>query len=57
MRSGLAEQYLAATSLALHEVAFLLGFSDAAAFSRAFKRWHGTTPGDYRRHQAAGAPG
>jgi len=31
------------------EIAFLLGYSEVSAFSRAFKRWTGTTPLDYRR--------
>ena len=35
------------TSIA--EVAFLLGFSEVSAFYRAFKRWTGSTPVDYRR--------
>jgi AraC-like DNA-binding protein len=35
------------------EVALLLGYSEAGAFTRAFRRWTGTTPGAY----AAGAAG
>jgi AraC-like DNA-binding protein len=31
------------------EVALLLGFRNATSFHRAFKRWTGTTPLDYRR--------
>lgn len=32
----------------LGEVAFLLGYSDVRAFSRAFRRWTGRTPGSQR---------
>ena len=32
----------------LSEVAYLLGFADTDSLSRAFKRWTGMTPGQYR---------
>ncbi|TVP58131.1 MAG: AraC family transcriptional regulator [Halomonadaceae bacterium] len=35
---------------ALSEIAFLLGFSELSAFSRAFKRWTGESPAHYRRN-------
>ena len=35
-------------SLAVDEVAFLLGYSEPSTFYRAFRRWHGVTPGKYR---------
>lgn len=35
-------------TLTLHEIAFQLGFSEPAAFNRAFKKWTGITPGTYR---------
>ncbi len=49
VRKGLAEQYLADTSLDLNDLAFLLGFSEQSAFQRAFKRWMGESPGAWRR--------
>ena len=34
------------------KVALLLGFRNATSFHRAFKRWTGTTPLDYRRRMS-----
>lgn len=36
--------------LSVGQIAERLGFSDASAFHRAFKRWSGTTPGAWRDH-------
>ena len=52
-RLDLARRYLADPSLSLTETAFLLGYSDLSAFSRAFRRWTGTTAIDYRRARTA----
>jgi AraC-like DNA-binding protein len=49
LRQNLAVRYVSDASLPLSEVAFLLGFSQSAAFHRAFKRWTQQTPLDYRR--------
>ncbi|WP_433936212.1 AraC family transcriptional regulator ligand-binding domain-containing protein [Sorangium cellulosum] len=35
--------------LALQEIAFLLGYGEPRHFYRSFRRWTGTTPGEYRR--------
>lgn len=48
-REELARQYLADPVLSLAEVALLLGFSEQSAFTRAFRRWTGLRPGQYRR--------
>lgn len=49
VRKRLALQYLTTTHLPLYEIAFLLGFSDPSNFRRAFKKWTGKAPGEYRR--------
>jgi len=52
-RRDLALRYIGERHLAVGEMAFLLGFADASTFVRAFKRWTGETPTDYRRRGAA----
>jgi len=47
-RKRFAVQYLGDRRHTITEVAFLLGYSEVSAFNRAFKRWTGATPLDYR---------
>ena len=48
-RRRFAINYLQDHKNTLTQVAFLLGYSELSAFIRAFKRWTGSTPLDYRR--------
>ncbi|MDR6918891.1 AraC-like DNA-binding protein [Pseudomonas sp. 3296] len=48
IRHDLARKYLAIPDKSLTEIAFLLGFSEQTSFARAFKRWQGLAPSDYR---------
>jgi AraC-like DNA-binding protein len=50
-REQLAMQYLADPSLTLTDIALLLGFSEQSAFTRAYRRWTGNSPGRERRQQ------
>ena len=52
-RKSLALSYLRSRDRSSSEVAFLLGFSEPSAFNRAFKRWVGTSPGEYRKSKTA----
>lgn len=47
-RHALALQHLARADRSVSEVAFLLGFSEPSAFTRAFRRWNGQAPSTYR---------
>jgi len=47
-RHQLSLRYLADQRISLQETAFLLGFSEASAFHRAFVRWTGQTPRSFR---------
>jgi AraC-like DNA-binding protein len=55
-RASTAKKFLADPKLALAEVAYKIGFSDLATFSRAFKRWTGVPPGTFRRRTAPRSP-
>ncbi|OUS24633.1 hypothetical protein A9Q99_23995 [Gammaproteobacteria bacterium 45_16_T64] len=48
VREELAIQYLETTQWCIDEIADLLGYSSAANFSRAFKKWTGLRPSEYR---------
>jgi AraC-like DNA-binding protein len=47
-RHQLSTRFLREQSYSLSQIAYLIGFSDQANFSRAFKRWTGVTPTTYR---------
>ena len=49
MRRQLAMRYLREREMAICEVAYLLGFSESSSFHRAFKRWTGVTPKEFRK--------
>src|SRR5262245_16299944 len=53
LRRELALKYVGESEVALGEVAFLVGFSEPSAFSRAFRRWAGCTPLEYREQRRA----
>jgi AraC-like DNA-binding protein len=48
-RQALARRHLAA-SVPLAEIAYLVGFSEPSAFSRAFRRWFGHAPREHATH-------
>ncbi|WP_394237162.1 AraC family transcriptional regulator [Pseudomonas anguilliseptica] len=48
-RQQLVLHYLRDPTLELAEIAFLVGFSEPGSLARAFRRWTGQSPGEYRR--------
>jgi AraC-like DNA-binding protein len=53
IRHELARRYLDDQSKSVTEIAFLLGFSEQSAFTRAFRHWSGMSPSVYRGEQFA----
>ena len=49
LRRDLAIRHLEETGLQISQIAWLLGFHQASAFSHAARRWTGKTPSQYRR--------
>jgi AraC-like DNA-binding protein len=48
LRQQLAHRYLAERAFSLGRITYLLGYSDLSAFTRAFRRWTGSTPSRWR---------
>jgi AraC-like DNA-binding protein len=48
LRNRLALRYISDERISLQQIAWLLGYSELAAFGHAFRRWHGTSPGRAR---------
>lgn len=48
VRKSLAIEHLSRPGTSATDVAFLLGFSEPSAFTRAFRRWTGSAPTEYR---------
>ena len=53
MRRDLALRYLRDARLTISRIAWLLGFQEATAFTRAFRRWTGRSPTEARARRAA----
>lgn len=55
VREELARSYVLDHATSLDDVAASLGYADPSAFVRAFRRWTGMTPGQFRARARAGA--
>jgi AraC-like DNA-binding protein len=55
-RRALALAYLSAPQHSVNEITYLLGFSSGSCFTRAFRRWTGQSPSDWRADAACRAP-
>ncbi|ASZ15123.1 AraC family transcriptional regulator [Chitinophaga pendula] len=51
VRRSLTLHYLQSGDYPLKEISYMLGYNERSAFNRAFKRWTGATPLDYKKNQ------
>jgi AraC-like DNA-binding protein len=49
VRSTIARAYLGQRELSIAEIAYLLGFAEQSSLTRAFRRWTGMSPAEFRR--------
>jgi AraC-like DNA-binding protein len=56
LRVHVALRYLRETNMTTEDIAFALGFSDAANFRHAFRRWTGKTPHEFRQETSSAFP-
>jgi AraC-like DNA-binding protein len=56
-KAELARQLIVETCIPVQEIAMVLHYSEASAFSRAFKSWHGTAPNAARATALRAAAG
>ena len=55
VRREQAQAFLRQPDVSLAELSWLLGFAEQSALTRAFRRWTGCTPTEWRRRAGAGA--
>jgi AraC-like DNA-binding protein len=51
IRRELAARHVLDSDLPMTEIAQLLGYSESAAFTRSYRRWHGLSPSRHRRQR------
>lgn len=49
-RQDMSKDLMGNSHLSLSEISYLLGFSEQANFTRAFRRWHDQSPSEYRKN-------
>ena len=52
IRAGLARSYLESSKLSVEAIAERLGFNEPTSFSRAFRRWTGMSPREFRKRES-----
>lgn len=57
LRQRVAKLYLQGKSASVNETAYLVGFSDPSSFSRAYKRWTGHSPNEFRHKNSSDREG